>query len=244
MKIIKKGKQELKMLKRSLMGEERIINKKGEGVSLFQGEGNIWRRVSKSSEHFPVTGKEVRQEIKMKKDSESKSKEIDLTNESKAVDTRETDHMTNINTNDDAMTENVNTKEITEGRDNYNGQTNPDYKTRATNILSKGAMPFCPPARRLWGPDTKENISVGDVNLTWPPKDWQLMTPDRRLLAAETMAITLETCFYGYIDPKMSRCYLLDKYNYLILPDSNHHHKENVEIAVTKSRFYTYQVLK
>jgi hypothetical protein len=70
------------------------------------------------------------------------------------------------------------------------------------------------------------------------------MTSDRQLLITENMAMTLEGCFYGKVDTEMSRGYLLNKYNYLILPGANYHYKEQNEISATISRYYTYQIMK
>jgi hypothetical protein len=41
----------------------------------------------------------------------------------------------------------------------------------AIDILKKGAMPLCPPARRQWGPNTLEEINLGNGQVVqWPPK--------------------------------------------------------------------------
>jgi hypothetical protein len=88
----------------------------------------------------------------------------------------------------------------------------------AIYILRKGAMPLCPPARRQWGPNTLEEINLGNCRVVqWPRKGWLNMTPYKRLLTVEMMAMTLEAFFYGEVVPEMSRCYILDKYKFLML---------------------------
>lgn len=70
------------------------------------------------------------------------------------------------------------------------------------------------------------------------------MTPDRKLMSAESAAMTLESCQYSYVDPGMSRAYLMDKYRYLMLPRSAKFHKEVAEEASNEARCYLHHVIR
>ena len=70
------------------------------------------------------------------------------------------------------------------------------------------------------------------------------MTPDKRLLTVEMMAMTLEAFFYGEVAPEMSRCYLLDKYKFLMLPGALNYRKEPAEDDITRTRFHNFKFLK
>ena len=50
---------------------------------------------------------------------------------------------------------------------------------RALNLLKKGCLPLFPPARRDWG-EEEITLAVRNFSITWPPKDWETLTPDRR----------------------------------------------------------------
>ena len=48
--------------------------------------------------------------------------------------------------------------------------TKQTYSERAIAILTKGAMPLCPPARRNWGSVLVQLvIPVGETSFSWPP---------------------------------------------------------------------------
>jgi hypothetical protein len=112
----------------------------------------------------------------------------------------------------------------------------------AIDLLTTGVMPICPPGRRDWGQNTQYNLP--EINFSWPPLNWQKMTPDRKLFAWEYAAMTLEKETEGSVDPEMSRAYLLDKFNYLALPGSAKHVKEREEIGASRTRFYCYQTVR
>ena len=105
-------------------------------------------------------------------------------------------------------------------------------------------MPFCPPGRRNWEAPNVFTISINGFKLSWPPVSWQKMTPDRKLLAWEHAAMSLEEACETTVSHSTSRAYLLDKYNFLALPESAKHRKEESEVASSRARFYVYQVLR
>ncbi|KAL4217382.1 positive regulation of adiponectin secretion [Mactra antiquata] len=85
------------------------------------------------------------------------------------------------------------------------------FKDRAFELLKKGCMPFCPPARRNW--KSVQPIDMGS-SLSWPPKDYEKMKPDAKLLEREFVVMLIEKVGTPV---NHSRNELLDKYNFLAL---------------------------
>ncbi|KAL4222310.1 hypothetical protein ACF0H5_018348 [Mactra antiquata] len=85
------------------------------------------------------------------------------------------------------------------------------FKDRAFELLKKGCMPFCPPARRNW--KSVQPIDMGS-SLSWPPKDYEKMKPDAKLLEREFVVMFIEKVGTPV---NHSRKELLDKYNFLAL---------------------------
>lgn len=118
-------------------------------------------------------------------------------------------------------------------------------KNRVFKILSRGAMPLSLPARRDWG-KTEITISVDSIfTLSWPPKNWQKLSSDQRLLAREYAAVCLEKKGSDEF-PTLSRTELLDKYNFLSLDGEAKPRKEkNPDDAMeAKMRQQNFEYLK
>lgn len=114
---------------------------------------------------------------------------------------------------------------------------------RAESLLRFGLMPLCAPARRDWSKGGLFSLEVGGKEFPWPPMGWTGMTSDQRLLAVEFAANTIEFNATGSF-PALSRCHLLDKYNFLVLPGTAKIRRTETEKNHNKSRFYTYQQLR
>ncbi|CAG2254015.1 unnamed protein product [Mytilus edulis] len=105
---------------------------------------------------------------------------------------------------------------------------------KAREILTLGSMPAIPPARRDW--KTKSiKIPTGSTFLQWPPREWETLTPDSKLLAWEFAASQLEYHSTGKF-PKLDRVDLLDKYNFLALPGTKEQKIKGKENLVRKCR--------
>ena len=115
-------------------------------------------------------------------------------------------------------------------------------QTMAKDLLITGVMPLCPPGRRDWANDVQYELP--EHQFKWPPTDWQRMTPDRKLLAWEFAAMELQKRTEGTVDAKMSRAYILDKFNFLALPGTSKYVKDRSEVAASRARFYTYQLVQ
>ena len=119
------------------------------------------------------------------------------------------------------------------------------YSELAIAILTKGAMPLCPPGRRDWGSVLVPLvIPVGETSFSWPPFGWQNMSADRKLLEWEAASWKLECLINGFVPANMSRRYLLDKYMFLALPGSSGPKVETAEKSCSASRAFTYKMLK
>ncbi|XP_063435910.1 uncharacterized protein LOC134716828 [Mytilus trossulus] len=113
---------------------------------------------------------------------------------------------------------------------------------KAREILTLGSMPAIPPARRNW--KTKSiKIPTGTTFLQWPPREWETLTPDSKLLAWEFAASQLEYHSSGKF-PKLDRVDLLDKYNFLALPGTKEQKIKGKENLVRKCRYYNYEILR
>ena len=86
------------------------------------------------------------------------------------------------------------------------------------NMLSVGAMPLFPPARREW--DREEVVTfinpVTRREISWPPKGWKMMRNSEKMLKFEYCAMMLDEDATGY--PTTRREELHDTYNFLVLP--------------------------
>ena len=109
---------------------------------------------------------------------------------------------------------------------------------RAKKLLSTGAMPMLPPARRDWNVG---QISIrGKVNsINWPPAGWEGMDKAKRLQAFEYGAMHLDVGDDGV--PATPRNKLCATYNYLALPGSA---EQLISEAGQKLRLYNYEVLR
>lgn len=94
-----------------------------------------------------------------------------------------------------------------------------DKKQRATQLLSKGVMPFFPPAKQEWHGIPALTILDGPVPLQWPPINWETFSPDQKLHAWEMAAIFISS--REALDFSQDRNYLLSLFNFLSLPGSS-----------------------
>lgn len=122
------------------------------------------------------------------------------------------------------------------------GHVHDDIKQTAKDILSRGSMPAIPPARRDWK-DTTVKFNVGTTFIEWPPRNFETMTPDRKLLAWEFVASQLEYHSTGKF-PDIDRIDLLDKYNFLALPGTKEQRLRDKDNTLRKCRYYNYEVLR
>ncbi|KAL3889353.1 hypothetical protein ACJMK2_001697 [Sinanodonta woodiana] len=119
-------------------------------------------------------------------------------------------------------------------------------QARAISLLSQGCMPLFPPSRRDWSSVPEEDISfaIGQTCIKWPPKGWEVMTPDRKLLIWEYTAMALSSAKTGLQFPSQERLDLLDTFNFLALPGTATYHLRKKDQCLAKSRYYTYEVLR
>ena len=94
--------------------------------------------------------------------------------------------------------------------------TSPSIQDRARKILSRGAMPLVPPARREWK-RREVPIVVNGKNITWPPKGWNGYSPDQKFSMWEHTAMSIELELVG---TPLERDSLMAKYYFLGLPGS------------------------
>ena len=100
------------------------------------------------------------------------------------------------------------------------------------NLLKDGMWPYLEPAQRDWAraePITLP-VNVGGVSMQWPPKGWETMSPDNKLMALETAAYLL--CFNETRNPPtLNRAELVQRYNFLRLPGTGEARPDSVEEA-------------
>ncbi|KAH3832288.1 hypothetical protein DPMN_105569 [Dreissena polymorpha] len=88
---------------------------------------------------------------------------------------------------------------------------------RALHLLTWGCMPLVPSARRNWDRLPTVQFKGPSFTMDWPPKDWRLMSPSKRLAVAQHVANMLDSVEgIPVTDPDQ----IMDKYNFLILPGS------------------------
>ncbi|XP_076104529.1 uncharacterized protein LOC143073103 [Mytilus galloprovincialis] len=113
---------------------------------------------------------------------------------------------------------------------------------KAREILILGSMPAIPPASRDW--KTKSiKVPTGTTFLQWPPREWETLTPDSKLLAWKFAASQFEYHSTGKF-PKLDRTDLLDEYNFLALPVTKEQKIKGKENLVRKCRYYNYEILR
>lgn len=113
---------------------------------------------------------------------------------------------------------------------------------RAKRLLNHGCMPLLPPARRQWIREEMVNLTSGQVTIAWPPKGFQLMSKDRKLLEFEFAALSLKRSKDTGSD--FDRARLLDEFNFLALPGSLDLSPQKANNPPAKSRFYLYQMVR
>ena len=86
-------------------------------------------------------------------------------------------------------------------------------------------------------------LDMGNTCFTWPRAGWQAMDPERKLLAVEFAAMSIEFKLTGSF-PMLTRGILLDIYNFLILPGSAKIKRNESESRQHKSRIYNHQELR
>ena len=92
-------------------------------------------------------------------------------------------------------------------------------KERATKLLRSGGMPLFPAARREWSSDINVKFPVRFGTLSWPPEGLRELEEGQRLMAMEYAAMSLE--FQENISANITKTFLLDKYNFLMLPGTS-----------------------
>lgn len=113
---------------------------------------------------------------------------------------------------------------------------------RAKSLLGHGCMPLLPPARRQWTREGMVTLTSGQVTIAWPPKGFQLMSKDRKLLEFEFAALSLKRSKDTGSD--FDRARLLDEFNFLALPGSLDLSPQKANNPPAKSRFYLYQMVR
>ena len=117
-------------------------------------------------------------------------------------------------------------------------------KNKAQQLISMGCMPLFPPARRQWAGDEAVVLEVGDTTVRWPPKEWQELTSDQKLLMWEFTAMSLATAINKGVPPTIDRFHLLDTFNFIALPGTGLYKIKKAEHIITKSRYYNYEQLR
>ncbi|KAH3851643.1 hypothetical protein DPMN_094125 [Dreissena polymorpha] len=98
-------------------------------------------------------------------------------------------------------------------------------------------MPLFPPGRRDWTLATPVALPVTGPLSTWPPANWQQMSPEDKLMAWEATAYTLGVSFSFPI----SRNYLLDAFQCLALPGSRN---PSINTHEAQMRHFNYMTLR
>ena len=114
---------------------------------------------------------------------------------------------------------------------------------RALNLLKKGCLPLFPPSRRDWG-EEEVTLTVGNSSITWSPKDWESLTPDRRLLSWEFCAMSIQQSMDPTAATVIERTDLLDKFNFLALPGTIEKPVKMNNQIKRKTRYYISEQLK
>ena len=71
-------------------------------------------------------------------------------------------------------------------------------------------MPLLPPTRRQWEKENVVILTSGSVTIPWPPKGFDVMSKDKRLLELEFAGLTLKRSMPGGLD--LERVSLLDEF--------------------------------
>ena len=149
---------------------------------------------------------------------------------------------TNDDTDDSSSTLSSSSQSSTEGSD-LDSACCKALRDRATKLLTKGVMPLCPPARRIW--TRSIDVEVNGINLSWPPSNWRELSPENRLFAMEQMALTLERKSHSEF-PIITKKLLCDKYAFLMLEgqDKPVVSEEESEKVPDKIRQYNFLFLR
>ena len=118
-------------------------------------------------------------------------------------------------------------------------QVSTSVQERAKRLLVNGCMPLCPPARREWTSGMKIQIPIPGPLSVWPPNDWQLMSPDMKLLTYETVATLLHTCIYDRVPE--DRHVVLDQFNFLALPGMR---ESKLLVPSQLMRYYNFTIIR
>ncbi len=96
-----------------------------------------------------------------------------------------------------------------------------------------------PPARREW--DTPEVVTLVGVKntLTWPPRGWHAMSPERKRQVFDYGAMHLDVGCDGY--PVTDGHALPVRYNFLVLPGASRQEKTS---PTSLMLFYNYEVTR
>ena len=103
-------------------------------------------------------------------------------------------------------------------------------------------MSLLPPARRQWEKEEVVVLTSGGVTIPWPPKGFDAMSKDKRLLELEFTAMTLKRSLPGGLD--VERASLLDEFNFLALPGTVCLSPRKLSPPGVKSRVYLYQAVR
>ncbi|KAH3816040.1 hypothetical protein DPMN_144582 [Dreissena polymorpha] len=114
---------------------------------------------------------------------------------------------------------------------------NSAIKDSAMALLCSGGMPLFPPGRHDWTLATPVALPVTGPLSTWPPADWQQMSPEDKLMAWEATAYTLGVSF----NFPVSRNYLLDAFQCLALPGSRN---LSINSHEAQMRHFNYMALR
>lgn len=113
---------------------------------------------------------------------------------------------------------------------------------KAKRLLGHDCMPLLPPARRQWIREGMVTLTSGQVAIAWPPKGFQSMSKDRKLLEFEFAALSLKRSKDTSSD--FNRARLLDEFNFLALPGSLDLSPQKANNPPAKSKFYLYQMVR
>lgn len=209
-------------------------------VKLVKTSEGIWKREVETAEkgkRDPYSEKEcIVLKVRERPKIHDKNKNTEIEKSYNMNNTTEIKKNTHNNTEIDTNNNNIEIQ-------SFESIFPPSFAERAIGLLMTGVMPLCPPGRRDWDQAETYKLTLKTI-FVWPPNNWRLMSADRKLLAWEFAAMSLERMTQGEIDPATSRTYLLDKYNFLALPGTAKQKKESGEEAVSRVRYYSYQVLR
>jgi len=107
-------------------------------------------------------------------------------------------------------------------------------KVSARALLMTGRLPLLPPGRRDWNSVHHAQVSFPN-NMTWPPSNWQSLTPDQRTLLTEHLCTSL---ILHKRQPIPSRAELLLRYQALLLPGSAIRPSNNPFVRMLEANYH------